>query len=148
MADAEYFAHGAANESTLTLAHRRRKRFTLIEANRTLPLVRRIAADVVRTHGEARKLHAELTRKLPRADRHTLSSHLDEIVCKLEGFVEELTEVGAELKDYQAGLLDFVSVHQGREVYLCWKLGEDRICHWHELDSGFAGRQPVSILQQ
>lgn len=144
MADAEHFA----NESTLTLATRRRKRFTLLEANRTLPLVRRIAADVVRTHGEARRLHSQLTTKLPRNDRHALSAELDTVVGKLQSFVDELTEVGVELKDYQAGLLDFVSYHQGREVYLCWKLGEERIGHWHELDSGFQGRQPVSILQQ
>jgi hypothetical protein len=144
MADSEYFAE----ETTLTLAARRRKRFTLLEANRTLPLVRRVAADVVRTHAEARTLHAQLTRKMPRADRHALSAELDIVVSKLQGFVDELSEVGVELKDYQSGLLDFVSVHQGRDVYLCWKLGEERICHWHELDAGFQGRQPVSVLQQ
>lgn len=145
MADAERFS---SNGSTLTLTQRRRKRFSLIEANRTLPLVRRIAADFVRTHGDARVLHKQLTRKLSRADRHALSTELDTVVNRLQSFVEELTEVGVELKDYQSGLLDFVSVHQGREVYLCWKLGEDRIAHWHELDAGFQGRQPVSVLQQ
>ena len=145
MADAERFS---SNESTLTLAQRRRKRFSLIEANRTLPLVRRIAADVVRTQADARVLHKQLTRKLSRADRQALSVELDTVVNRLQGFVEELTDVGVELKDYQSGLLDFVSIHQGREVYLCWKLGEDRIAHWHELDAGFQGRQPVSVLQQ
>lgn len=144
MADAEHFAQ----DTTLTLAGRRRKRFTLLEANRTLPLVRRITADVVRTHAQARVLHAQLTRKMPRVDRHALGAELDIVVNKLQGYVDELAEVGVELKDYKSGLLDFVSVHQGRDVYLCWKLGEDRIGHWHELDAGFSGRQPVSVLQQ
>ena len=144
MADAERYS----DESTLTLARRRRKRFTLLEANRTLPLVRRIAADIVRTHTDARGLHKQLTRKLHRSERQALSSELDLVVCRLQSFVEELNEVGVELKDYQSGLLDFVSLHQGREVYLCWKLGEERIGHWHEIDAGFQGRQPVSVLQQ
>ena len=143
MAEAEFFA----DESTLTLV-RRRRRFTLIEANRTLPLVKRIASDVVRTHATARTLHAQLARKLPRVDRQRVESELDSVVHRLQGYVDELTEVGAELKDYQSGLLDFVSVHQGRDVYLCWRLGEDHIGHWHELDAGFQGRQPVSVLQQ
>ena len=95
-----------------------------------------------------RRLHTLLTKKLSRSDRHALGAELDAVVNKLQGFVEELAEVGVELKDYQSGLLDFVSTHQGREVYLCWKLGEERIGHWHELDTGFPGRQPVSILQQ
>lgn len=146
--DAADEAAHAAGRSTLTLAGRRRKTFTLLEANRTLPLVRRIAADIVRTHSQAKRLHTQLTRKLPRNDRHVLSVELDAIVSKLQGFVDELAEIGVELKDYQLGLLDFVSYHQGREVYLCWKLGEERITHWHELDSGIQGRQPVSILQQ
>lgn len=134
--------------TTLMLAGRPRKRFTLIEANRTLPLVGRIAADVVRTHAQARTLHNQLTRKMPRDRRVELNDALDIIVSKLEGYVDELNEVGVEITDYQAGLLDFVSVHQGRDVYLCWKLGDERIGHWHEIDASFTARQPVSILQQ
>ena len=46
------------------------------------------------------------------------------------------------------GLVDFIGRHQGRDVYLCWKLGEAAIAYWHELQTGFAGRQPVSSLQE
>lgn len=144
MADPEYFA----DESTLTLARRRRKRFTLIEANRTLPLVRRIALDITRTHATARELHSRLTRRMERSRRHDVEQELDAVVNKLQSYVDELNDIGAELKDYRLGLIDFVSTHEGREVYLCWKLGEERITHWHELDAGIQGRQPVSILVQ
>ncbi len=69
-------------------------------------------------------------------------------MTKLEDFVDELSEIGCELKDYQTGLIDFVGRHEGRDVYLCWKLGEERITHWHEVDTGFAGRQSVSKLRE
>lgn len=143
VADADYFA----DESTATLI-RNRKRFTLLEANRALPLVKRIATDVVRTHTEARHLHSQLARKLDRAVRLDIESQLDRVVTTLQSYVDELTDIGVDLKDYQLGLVDFISSHQGREVCLCWKLGEERITHWHELDQGFQSRQPVSILQQ
>ena len=65
---------------------------------------------------------------------------------RLQSLVDELGEVGCELKDYQTGLVDFTGQHQGREVCLCWKLGEAKIGFWHELQTGFAGRKPVSEL--
>ena len=50
---------------------------------------------------------------------------------------------GIELKDYFTGLIDFPCRMDGREVYLCWRLGEPEVGHWHELDAGFAGRQKL-----
>lgn len=56
----------------------------------------------------------------------------------------EITELGIELKDYSRGLIDFPSIRNGRTVYLCWELAdEDEIRWWHEIDDGFAGRQPL-----
>jgi hypothetical protein len=51
--------------------------------------------------------------------------------------------MGVELKDIEEGLVDFRSMRDGRIVYLCWRQGEDTIAFWHELDAGFAGRQPL-----
>ncbi|HLH60237.1 MAG TPA: DUF2203 domain-containing protein [Ktedonobacteraceae bacterium] len=61
----------------------------------------------------------------------------------LEALIEELHAFGCELKDPSIGLIDFLSLRNGREVYLCWHLGEERINFWHYLDAGFAGRQPL-----
>jgi len=61
----------------------------------------------------------------------------------LRALVEELTGFDCELKDPDTGLIDFLSLRDGREVYLCWRLGEDRIDYWHYLHTGFAGRQPL-----
>ncbi len=48
------------------------------------------------------------------------------------------------LKGFEVGLVDFYSLREDRPIFLCWKLGEERITHWHETDSGFAGRQPIA----
>ena len=61
----------------------------------------------------------------------------------LRAELDAITERGIEIKDPDQGLCDFWAVHEGREVYLCWKLGEARIDFFHDLHAGFAGRQPL-----
>ena len=61
----------------------------------------------------------------------------------LEAAIKQLQTWGIELKDLQRGLIDFPTLREGREVYLCWQLGESEIAYWHETDTGFAGRQPL-----
>ena len=118
------------------------------EANRALPLVRQIVSDLVRTHEHATTLHGQLEHRLPAPQRGDLETNLEKAVDRLNDLVEELKEIGVELKDYRLGLIDFVGKHEGREIYLCWKLGEERVDHWHELHDGFAGRQPISLLKK
>ena len=126
---------------------RPRRRFTLLEANSSLPLVKRIVADIVRTHGEAAKLQQLLERSSAKS-QSTTQAALEQAMHRLEDYVDELSEVGCELKDYQMGLIDFTGRHQGRDICLCWKLGEDEIVYWHEMESGFAGRKPVALLKE
>jgi hypothetical protein len=64
---------------------------------------------------------------------------------QIDGFVHELSEIGCEMKDLEVGLVDFPAEMEGRKVYLCWKLGEDRVDHWHELTEGFRGRKPLPV---
>ncbi|HLB61740.1 MAG TPA: DUF2203 domain-containing protein [Actinomycetota bacterium] len=61
----------------------------------------------------------------------------------LRGHVEHLAELGILLRDPETGLVDFPGELDGRRVYLCWRLGETRVGHWHDLESGFAGRRPL-----
>ena len=58
-------------------------------------------------------------------------------------YVDELRQLGIETKSVTEGLVDFPAIMDGRMVYLCWRLGELRVSHWHELDAGFRGRQPL-----
>ena len=62
---------------------------------------------------------------------------------EVRGLLVELQEAGIVLRDLDRGLVDFPALRGDREVYLCWELGEDRVAFWHELDTGFAGRQPL-----
>lgn len=57
--------------------------------------------------------------------------------------VEGLSAQGIILRDAESGLIDFPSERDGRPVYLCWRLGEDRVGHWHEVDAGLGGRRPL-----
>ena len=125
-----------------------KKRFTLEQANRTLPYVTRVVADIIKAHEKATNLQAKIeSLRSSKAHDHA-EKDLVAVLDRLQNLVDELHGVGCELKDYQTGLVDFVGRHQGRDVYLCWRMGEATIAYWHEMQSGFAGRQPVSILDE
>jgi len=123
-----------------------RRRFTLQQANKALPLVTRIVRDIVNTHERATQLQAKLEESTGRET--ALQSQLDSALEQLQDYVDELGSIGVELKDYESGLIDFPGRHQGRDIYLCWKLGEEKVTHWHELHSGYAGRQSTSTLEE
>lgn len=124
------------------------RRFTLDQANRALPLVKRIVNDIVRTHSLASGYRDAVDQSRDAAAVLAAQRELDAAIDRLEQLVDELNDVGVELKDYESGLVDFVARHDGRDVLLCWKLGEERITHWHEINAGFAGRKPVSTLRE
>lgn len=63
-------------------------------------------------------------------------------------YMELLENMGCVVKDLDLGLVDFLSYHDGREVFLCWKLGEKTISHWHETNDGFLGRKPIWMLME
>jgi hypothetical protein len=125
-----------------------RKRFTAQQANKTLPLVKRIVGDIVAMHESALELQEKLESSRDTKSAPAAQSRLDAAMDRLKDLVDELSGIGCELKDYQTGLIDFVGRHQGRDVYLCWKLGEEKIAYWHELNAGFAGRKPIALLQE
>jgi len=132
------------------------KLFTLDEAERTLPLLQRIVQDLTGEYPAWRAAVArfEMLTGGARADwgetgellaaRESIAAHAE----RINRYLQELELVGCVFKGFEAGLVDFYSLRDDRPVFLCWRLGEERITHWHEIDSGFAGRQPIdaSIL--
>jgi hypothetical protein len=140
MAAPQFSTSGAKNPS------KARKRFTLEQANKALPLVTRIVRDIVNTHERATQLQAKLEETTGREP--ALQAQLDSSLEQLQDYVDELGSIGVELKDYESGLIDFPGRHQGRDIFLCWKLGEDKVDHWHELHSGYAGRQSTNTLEE
>ena len=66
------------------------------------------------------------------------------VAREIEALVREIAELGVEVKDPDRGLIDFPTKMRGREVYLCWQLGDgERISFWHDLETGFAGRRII-----
>ena len=96
----------------------------------------RIVGDIVRTHSEAVKLQEEIAYCSPRRQTE-VKDRLELAMHHMEDYVDELSEIGCDLKDYQMGLIDFTGRHRGHDVCLCWKFGEEAIGYWHELESGF-----------
>jgi hypothetical protein len=126
-----------------------KKYFTLGEARRALPLVKRIAADIQATQAERLRIHERLSAgmaEMPRGAQESLQREFEAASDHLEALVAELAQVGVELKDPARGLLDFPAVYEGREILLCWKGDEETIGYWHEAEAGFAGRKPVGLL--
>ena len=125
--------------------------FTVEQANRTLPLVRKIVDDVVRQHRRWREtiLELDLVASTARADdprerAEELERNAQALAKEIDGYQRELEELGIQLKDKRLGLVDFPSEIGGRAVLLCWRLGEPEVQFWHEVDAGYAGRQPLS----
>jgi hypothetical protein len=125
--------------------------FTVERANRTLPLVRKIVEDVVRQHRLWREKILELdlvasTARAgePRERAEELERDAQVLAREIDGFQHELDELGILLKDRRLGLVDFPSEMNGRQILLCWRLGEPEVQFWHEVDAGYTGRQPLS----
>ena len=125
--------------------------FTLEEAERTLPLLRRILTDLRAEYrvwqdaladyelltGGARSDRGETEELL--GARRTVTESAD----RISAYLGEIEAIGCLFKGFDAGLVDFYSLRDDRPVFLCWRMGEPRITHWHELDAGFGGRQPI-----
>ena len=100
--------------------------YTRAEAERLLPTVRPLVEDLQRRVAAYRR-------------RPT-----DPVAREIEALLREIAELGVEVKDPDRGLIDFRATLRGRDVYLCWELGEgDRIAYWHDLETGFAGRKII-----
>lgn len=128
-----------------------KKYFTVDEANAMLPLVGSIVRDITELAKDLRQRQERLASLqgeyvLDEAHKEEIQELLNEFSRdqeRMQEFEQELGKLGVELKDYFLGLIDFPCRMTGREVYLCWRLGEPEISHWHELDAGFAGRQKL-----
>jgi hypothetical protein len=121
--------------------------FTVEEANRTLPLVRRVVEDILDSHAELERLAQRLKEAREAGDddaERSLRGEAQETSTRIDGFVSELERIGCVFKGAPQGLVDFYSYRNGRPVFLCWQFGEDELLYWHELDAGFAGRRPLA----
>jgi hypothetical protein len=127
------------------------KYFTVEQANQTLPLVKRIVADILADYDTWRDrmrqyelLSAGATAEGGESpEQIALRREVDDAAQHINSYMEELAQIGCVFKGFEQGLVDFYSKRGDRDVFLCWKNGEPAIEHWHELEGGFAGRRPV-----
>lgn len=128
--------------------------FTVEQANRTLPLVRKIVDDIVASYErwqdavrgfELASAGARADLPDPRAE--LLQIEAQRLAAEIAGFVRELEALGVQFKGYDLGLVDFPSLLDERTIYLCWQRGEPDVRFWHEIDGGFAGRHPIEPAQ-
>jgi hypothetical protein len=130
------------------------RHFTLTEAERMLPEVDRALRDALFHKREYQAgeeaLNATMERiRMAGGSRVNPTPILqmragrDASARALREVLEEIERMGVLVKDLDIGLIDFLTHYQGREVCLCWKLGEERIRFWHGTGEGFAGRKPI-----
>ena len=121
------------------------RHYTAEQANAALasvkPLLQKLrdARDML-TDEEA---HAALVDAAPTNGGGESGTQVGEAFLEVRRLLLALQEAGLVVRDVERGLIDFPSILDGREVYLCWELGEDEVAWWHELDAGYRGRQPL-----
>jgi hypothetical protein len=133
--------------------YRPTKLFTVEQANAALPLVRAITSDLVRLSRDVMDRRERLAllsagrnsaaKDLYSEELAQIEEELDKDSEQLQAYVDELRELGVEPKSGPEGLVDFPSLLDDQIVFLCWKLGEPEVTHWHAIDAGFAGRQSL-----
>ncbi len=125
--------------------------YTVREAEATLPLVKGIVTDIMVTHRRWTELVARyelLTGQVRAEDGEsleliTLRDDAARAAERINDCLVELEQLGGVFKGFEHGLVDFYALKDDRLVFLCWQPGEEQITHWHEVDAGFAGRQPI-----
>ncbi|MFI5403958.1 MAG: DUF2203 domain-containing protein [Planctomycetota bacterium] len=122
-----------------------RKRYTVAEADRTLPYVRSVVEEVqarYRVVQESGRRHNALAAN-EESRRTALKEEIREAADRIRACRDELQVLGLEIEDYEQGLVDYAAEFEGRPILLCWKQGEERIGFWHEVEAGAKGRKPV-----
>jgi len=120
--------------------------YTVEEANALLPTLRPIVRDILDARQSIVDSQPELWPVLEKAVGNGGSKKAGAVLKDFEKIQRNLKAVqalGLEMKDLNTGLIDFWAKREGRDVYLCWKYDEPRVTHWHDVDAGFAGRQPL-----
>lgn len=125
--------------------------FTRAEAERTLPLVRRIVHDLMLEHPAWRRAISQYEILAAGAvagegeppELTAARLQAEQLAARIDGYLREIEQIGCMFQGFEEGLVDFRSMRDDKMVLLCWRYGEERISHWHEVGAGFAGRRPI-----
>jgi len=134
----KYFNRRQAEELLPALGH------YLEEARKQKRVLDNISAEISNAALRIMMLGGSLP---PFAELNHKKTQREKVAEQLAQTVEEIQQTGCVVKDLDTGLVDFPSLRGGEKVYLCWKLGEERIGYWHGIEEGFAGRKPLDDPQ-
>ena len=122
------------------------------DANEILPLVIKKFNYAKKAKAEVMKMEQQLTSEMTPTislEEYTINKRkLNSSITKFYQSIEDLENTGVSLKGLDEGLLDFPAKRFDEEIWLCWKEGETEIKFWHEKDSGFMGRKPISVSNE
>ncbi len=125
--------------------------FSLDEARATLPRVKALMEQVQAARREILRVRPDALPAIEKAATNggnKAAGELSTHAMRLEQGVKGIIALGITIKDIDAGLVDFLGLRNGREVYLCWRYGEEELGFWHELNAGFSGRRPLDEYVQ
>jgi hypothetical protein len=125
------------------LVHERH--FTREEANALLPQLTSVLTQLREAKDELTdtEAHEALSEAAPTNGGGDEGKQVGVAFLEVRRLLEMIEQAGIVLRDIDRGLIDFPAVLEGREVYLCWELGEDEVAFWHDLETGFGGREPL-----
>jgi hypothetical protein len=121
--------------------------FTVREADELLPYLSSKVRDLRILHQElvARCASAPSSQEIMLRGGTRVPLRYLALLSNLQSVLEDISSRGCHLKDLDSGLVDFPTIWEGREVYLCWKLGEPKVAYWHEIEAGFSGRRSLEV---
>jgi hypothetical protein len=119
--------------------------FTIEEANEILAIIRPLMREALEIRQKILAAQAEIwpvIEKVLGNGGNLQASRAVKDFDRLNSIVHQMQDLGVIIKDLNTGLVDFLAVRKGRDIYLCWKFDEPQVEYWHDIDAGFAGRQP------
>ena len=130
--------------------------YDIDEANATLGELESIATVLAEQRAELVRLRDHALARSPGTgsdveplsddELRTLRLRMQGLVDQMAAGVARIDQLGLSLRDIESGLVDFPALVAGRQVWLCWRRGEPQIGWWHDLDTGFSGRRPLSEM--
>lgn len=127
--------------------------FTVDEVEKLLPEVAFLVEEAVSVYHEMKETYTEALKvKTVQRDGSLITQnfpfkkHMQVLNEELNDVLEEIEEIGVVVRDLETGLVDFPGVFEGKDIYYCWRLGEDRVEHWHYADEGSNGRKRIIRL--
>jgi Uncharacterized conserved protein, COG4911 len=124
------------------------KVFDLDTARETLVVIKPIVEEINAKRMELTEAYERLQEEQDPLERMYLESHMKDLDAAIDSLFRKIEALGGVIKGIDPILVDFLSFHKNRYIWLCWKEDEDTIMYWHELNEGFVGRKPITLLEE